>query len=116
MPLVTQNGIPPGNPQPGTPGGGAPPNINTQTGLQALALVPLGTLPVAIFPPYATPRTKPAVSVIFAEDPSLIAMNKALMRFKRSIHRTFFRSGLRRSQRRSSYVANVMERARYASR
>ena len=33
----------------------------------ALALTPAGTIPVAVFPPYAIPRTVPAVTVIFKE-------------------------------------------------
>ena len=33
----------------------------------ALALAPVGTIPVAVFPPYAIPRTVPAVTVIFKE-------------------------------------------------
>ena len=42
-----------------------------QTLITALALVPTGLAAVAVFPPYATPRTVPAVSVIFAENPNI---------------------------------------------
>ena len=66
-----------GNAQPGTPGGGASPSVAgagaamPQTLAIALTLVPLGLTPVAVFPPYNTPRTTPAVSVIFSEDPNI---------------------------------------------
>ena len=59
--------VPPGNPQPGNPGGGAKPVGTTPDAQEALALIPRGTVPVSIFPPYDTPRTVPAVSVIFLE-------------------------------------------------
>jgi hypothetical protein len=111
MPMLTQNGVPPGNPQPGTPGGGASPTSNTPTAIQALALVPLGTVPVAIFPPYATPRTRPAVSVIFSEDPSILAMNRALMRFKRSSDGSLFPRSYRRSYRRPSFISAFLRRS-----
>ena len=42
-----------------------------QTLVAALALVPAGLAAVAVFPPYATPRTVPAISVIFAENPNI---------------------------------------------
>ena len=58
-----------GNPSPGTPGGGAPPN-NVGISAIALSLVPPGLVAVAVFPPYETPRTVPAISVIFAENPT----------------------------------------------
>ena len=66
-----------GNVQPGTLGGGASPSgvigtsgvvASAQTLATAIALVPLGLTPIAVFPPYANPRTVPTVSVIFAED------------------------------------------------
>ena len=58
-------------------GGGASPSAvgvlapSTQTLATALSLVPLGLTPIAVFPPYDTPRTIPAVSVIFSEDPNI---------------------------------------------
>ena len=57
-----------GNPPPGTPGGGAPPNGAPQT---TLNLVPAGLNAVAVFPPFETARSLPAVAVIFSEDPSI---------------------------------------------
>jgi len=66
-----------GNAAPGVPGGGAPPSAvgalapSSQTLATALSLVPLGLTPIAVFPPYNTPRTIPAISVIFSEDPNI---------------------------------------------
>ena len=66
-----------GNPAPGTLGGGASPSVvgagaaTPQTLATALTLVPPGLNPIAVFPPYNTPRTIPAVSVIFSEDPNI---------------------------------------------
>ena len=59
--------VPPGNPLPGTLGGGARPIGVTPEAQEALALVPRGTIPVATFPPYTSLRTVPSVSVIFLE-------------------------------------------------
>lgn len=62
---------------PGAEGGGAPPTAvgalapSTQTLATALSLVPPGLTAIAVFPPYNTPRTIPAVSVIFSEDPNI---------------------------------------------
>ena len=67
LPLTLPSGVPPGNPEPGTPGGGGPPN----TLPQAVALVPPGLNAIAVFPPYIRPRTVPAISVIFAENPAI---------------------------------------------
>ena len=68
-----------GNTTPGSLGGGAPPTAilgsgaiaSPQTLISALALVPVGLTAIAVFPPYSTPRTVPAVSVIFAENPNI---------------------------------------------
>ena len=66
-----------GNPAPGTLGGGASPAVvgpgaaTPQTLATAQTLVPPGLTPIAVFPPYNTPRTIPAVSVIFSEDPNI---------------------------------------------
>ena len=57
-----------GNAQPGTSGGGGSPN---GASLATLALVPAGLNAVAVFPPFATPRTIDAEAVIFSEDPSI---------------------------------------------
>ena len=66
-----------GNPAPGTLGGGASPAVvgagaaTPQTLATAQTLVPPGLTPIAVFPPYNIPRTIPAVTVIFAEDPNI---------------------------------------------
>jgi len=52
-PLVTNNGVPPNYPQPGTPNGGGLPIPTSAASVAALALVPFGLVPVAIFPPFA---------------------------------------------------------------
>ena len=51
--LVTTQGVPPSSPQPGTPFGGGLPLPTSVAAISALSLVPLGLVPVAIFPPYA---------------------------------------------------------------
>ena len=67
-PLLQQGLAPPNLPQPGTFfGGGSPINPIGSTALAALSLTPLGLIPVAIFPPWSTPRTYTAVAVIFSE-------------------------------------------------
>ena len=49
--------------------------------VSTLALVPAGLAAVAVFPPYATPRTQPAETVIFSEDPSFsLPQTRALKR------------------------------------
>ena len=66
-----------GNSSPGSGGGGATPSAvgagaaNPSILATALTLVPLGLTPIAIFPPYNTPRQIPAISVIFSEDPDI---------------------------------------------
>jgi len=69
-PNVPEGYVPPGNPLPGTPGGGAKPLGLTPEASEALALIPQGSIPVAVFPGYVSPRTVPAVSVIFLETPT----------------------------------------------
>jgi len=54
---------PDGVPQPGQSGGGILPSLN----LTAAALAPPGTIPIAVFPPFASPRTFPALCVIYSE-------------------------------------------------
>jgi len=66
-PNLPEGLVPSGNPLPGTVGGGAKPVGNTPDAQEAIALVPRGTIPVSVFPPYTTTRTVPAVSVIFLE-------------------------------------------------
>ena len=48
----------------------------TSQAATAIGLAPLGTVPVAVFPPYATPRTLPAISVIFAENPAIVPITR----------------------------------------
>ena len=66
-----------GNLSPGSSGGGAAPSAvgagaaNPSILATALTLVPLGLTPIAVFPPYNTPRQIPAISVIFSEDPNM---------------------------------------------
>jgi hypothetical protein len=64
---VPQGQAPSNAPQPGTQGGGASPNSNSATSAASLALTPAGLVPVAIFPPWTSPRTFSAVAVIFSE-------------------------------------------------
>jgi hypothetical protein len=47
----------------------------------------LGLVPIAVFPPYTSARTLPAVSVIFAEDPNIMMLNDdvTVMRTRRAI-------------------------------
>jgi hypothetical protein len=82
--------VPPGNPQPGTFGGGGLPTdlSNPYAGL-AISLVPAGLLPVAVFPPFVKPRTIPAVAVIFSETPPGPGATAIGKRKKRWINRMF---------------------------
>ncbi len=69
-----------------------------------LALVPAGLIAVAVFPPYARPRTFPADSVIFLENPNVELLHKR--RRKRSVLRyisRLFHRFFGRPQRRSDY-------------
>ena len=75
--MTTATSVPAGNPAPGQAGGGASPQNAPQ---ETLALVPAGLTPVATFPPYDTPRTLPAKSVIFLEN-----LNPVQNRKKRGI-------------------------------
>ncbi len=84
MPLVNNLNTPPGQPAPGTPGGGGLPATAPAT---VAALVPVGALAVAVFPPYETPRTFPADSVIFLENPGSVTGFQGRKRKKRSILR-----------------------------
>ena len=76
-----------GNSSPGSGGGGATPSAvgagaaNPSILATALTLVPLGLTPIAVFPPYNTPRQIPAISVIFSEDPDI--RYKLLLRHQR---------------------------------
>ena len=71
--MTAATSVPTGNPTPGQPGGGASPQNAPQ---ETLALVPAGLTPVATFPPYNTPRTFPAQSVIFLENSNPVKRRK----------------------------------------
>lgn len=68
LPWVNEDLIPPGNPRPGEPGGGTFP---FKASPDLLALVPPGLTPVAVFEPFAKPRTLPAKAIIFSEVPNI---------------------------------------------
>ena len=70
--------------QPGAFGGGALPSVASPTLAASLALLPLGLAAVAVFPPFATPRTFPAVAVIFSEDG---ATNRRFKRYISQLHK-----------------------------
>ena len=64
----TVGNAPSGVAQPGSSNGGGLPNDFTNPTLgQSLALVPFGLTPIAVFPPFAIPRSLPAIGVIFSE-------------------------------------------------
>ncbi len=52
-PRITIQGVPPSSPQPGTPFGGGLPVATSTSSTAALALVPFGLIPVAVFPPFS---------------------------------------------------------------
>ena len=71
LPRIEPGNTPPGSPLPDTPGGGGSPNFATNpAAAAAVALVPAGLTAVAVFPPFETPRTLPAIAVIFSEEPT----------------------------------------------
>ncbi len=90
FPLVTNVATPPGSPAPGAPGGigGGTPSQATPAQLN---LVPQGLTPVATFPPYATPRTFPADSVIFLENPNVDLLVPRTSRLRRRFKRSLFK-------------------------
>ena len=51
------------SPQPGQPGGGAPPETDPETA----AFAPDGTVPIAVFPPFSEYQKNPKKCVIFSE-------------------------------------------------
>ena len=75
-------------PFPGTTGGGSLPSIavNNTEGKIALNLVPEGLTPVAVFPPYETPRKLNAISVIWIENRVPIKMPKSTMKEKKGMY------------------------------
>ena len=104
-PQLPAGTIPPGNPLPGTAGGGAPPVATTPEAAAALALVPPGLTPVAVFPPFASPRTFPTVSVIFAE---AAPVRRRRRRFRRSTWVRYLWNRLQRSHRRRLSTAQFV--------
>ena len=71
-------------PLPRMVGEGIPPSVASQTmkGAAALRLVPEGLTPIAVFPPYQTPRSINAISVIWLEDIIPRKIRKATIRQK----------------------------------
>ena len=71
-------------PLPRMVGEGIPPSVASQTmkGAAALRLVPEGLTPIAVFPPYQTPRSINAISVIWLEDIIPPKIRKATIRQK----------------------------------
>ena len=107
MPTPTQAALgsaPVNAPHPGNLGGGSPPVPNNPTSIQALSLIPPGLVPVAIFPVWLTPRTFPAVAVIFSENPqfsgNLVTRRQYLVTSKRYF--SILRSKVRLFSRRHS--------------
>ena len=99
-----------GIPQPGSAQGGGLPVASSPLAIEALALVPLGLEAVAVFPPYAGPRSVDAVSVIFRE-------NSANNRFKRRFNiwdfnskRRFRRSMLARLRHKTANVYRAISK------
>jgi len=96
---------PANQPQPGQPGGGALPALAVAP--TVLALIPAGLLPVAVFPPFASPRTTPAECVIFSENDEVsVAAARATAIPRRVKRLASFRRWLRRWRRRRPPVAS----------
>ncbi len=111
-PLTEPGEAPPGNPQPGQPGGGGSPfNFGNPATAAALALVPAGLTPVAVFPPWARPRTVPAVAVIFSEDQTNAAINANAGKRRRK-RRSGESHRYQHSPRPSSPVSRLIRRLR----
>ena len=82
LPAIEAGGAPPGSPTPGSPGGGGSPNVaGNPSAASAVALVPAGLMAVAVFPPFATPRTLPAIAVIFSENSGRRKRDTNFMKF-----------------------------------
>ena len=82
LPAIGAGSAPPGSPAPGSPGGGGSPNVgNNPAAASAVALVPAGLTAVAVFPPFLTPRTLPAIAVIFSENSSRRKRDTQSMKF-----------------------------------
>ena len=72
-PITPPTNVPSNLPQPGTPGGGAKPTGNEDI----LALVPAGLEPIAVFPPFLTPRRALADAVIFKEPEGTVPVRRS---------------------------------------
>ena len=85
MPNQIMDGMaPPGQPQPGTPGGGGLPASLPA----AAALVPLGLKAVAVFPPFERPPRVDVIAAIFSENDTIPTdfSNDFYLRKKRDIY------------------------------
>ena len=75
-------------PFPGTKGGGSLPSVakESEDGAKALALVPQGLHPVAVFPPYQSTRTLPAITVIWLEKKMTNEQKKTALERKKGMY------------------------------
>jgi len=88
LPKISPGQAPPRLPQPGTSNGGGLPSDLANAALgEALALVPDGLEPVAVFPPFMDSRIVPAVGVIFSENPQNEIRRRRLRRKQLRRHR-----------------------------
>ena len=70
--LQSEGQVPSEIAQPGsTFGGGLPTDFSNPALTKSLRLIPTGLRPLAVFPPYARPRSLPAYGVVFAEKQSI---------------------------------------------
>ncbi len=100
--LVNSANIPPGNPAPGAVGGlGA--GLPAGAPAAVLALVPAGLVAVSVFPPYATPRTVPADSVIFLENPDVALLHRKKRSILLHIQKVFDKVFGQKWKRRNGY-------------
>ena len=75
-------------PFPGTKGGGSLPSVakESKDGAKALALVPQGLHPVAVFPPYQSTRKLPAITVIWLEKEMTDDQKQAILERKKGMY------------------------------
>ena len=91
-PAIGAGGAPPGSPAPGSSGGGASPNVlGNPAAASAVALVPAGLTAVAVFPPFLTPRTLPAIAVIFSEESQRRKRDTYPMTYQQMYRSQFYR-------------------------
>jgi hypothetical protein len=91
-------------------GGLSPAFVGGAIAAAALLLVPLNLVPIAVFPPYISGRTLPAVSVIFAEDPNIMMLNDdvTVMRTKRAVV-NLMKQKMQRNYRRPSLFSALWD-------